>query len=307
MVQTKQKPSPPRQASWALLVLFATVGCIEAEPKKEDKPCADKKCGQNASCDKSSDSCVCHTGYRGQDCQQCDEGYYLQGGLCGAGRVIADFEDLTLATESFWNGSDNSSGFQSGAVWFSNYYDGPTSSWDGFAYSNTTDTSSTDFGNQYSAFAGSGEGQSANYAVAYHFLYAANPPTLSLADTTQGYRIAGAYFCNTTLAYKSMSDGDGYAKKFGGASGDDPDWFLLTLQGVDQNGEEAGKVEFYLADYRFEDNSQDYIVEDWTWVDLTGLGEVVAVEMELTSSDSGPAGINTPAYFAVDKMVAAAQ
>jgi hypothetical protein len=37
--------------------------------------------------------------------------------------------------------------------------------------------------------------------------------------------VTGAYFTNTTYAALSMLSGDSFAKKFGGASGDDPDWF----------------------------------------------------------------------------------
>jgi hypothetical protein len=36
-----------------------------------------------------------------------------------------------------------------------------------------------------------------------------------------------------TYAALSMRDGDGFAKQFGGASGDDPDYFLLTITGRD--------------------------------------------------------------------------
>jgi len=91
-------------------------------------------------------------------------------------------------------------------------------------------------------------------------------------------------------------------KKFGGATGDDPDWFLLTITGKDSSDAVTGTVDFYLADYRFDDNSLDYIVDEWTWVDLTSLGGATKLEFDLDSSDVGTWGMNTPAYFAMDDL-----
>jgi hypothetical protein len=99
-----------------------------------------------------------------------------------------------------------------------------------------------------------------------------------------------------------MKDGYAQAKKFGGSSGDDPDWFLLTITGKDASGAETGTVEFYLADYRFEDSSEDYIVDDWEYVDLSSLGVVKSLEFNLNSSDAGDFGMNTPTYFAMDAL-----
>jgi hypothetical protein len=100
-----------------------------------------------------------------------------------------------------------------------------------------------------------------------------------------------------------MKDGYAPAKKFGGSSGNDPDWFLLTITGKDASGGKTGTVEFYLADYRFEDNSKDYIVENWECVDLSSLGVVKSLEISLNSSDAGVFGMNTPAYFAMDTIM----
>ena len=61
-------------------------------------------------------------------------------------------------------------------------------------------------------------------------------------------------------------------------------------------------MDFYLADYRFSDNSKDYIVKDWTFVDLSSLGAVTKLQFALSSSDTGQFGMNTPAYMAMDSM-----
>ncbi|HDM77155.1 MAG TPA: DUF4465 domain-containing protein, partial [Deltaproteobacteria bacterium] len=144
-----------------------------------------------------------------------------------------------------------------------------------------------------------------NYAIGY--VGFSGPPTVSflyedLYSLDVPREITGAYFTNTTYAYLSMRDGDAFAKKFGGDSGSDPDWFKLTITGIGESGSKTGEVDFYLADYRFDDNSKDYIVDKWTWVDLSSLGEVVALQFALSSSDSGEWGMNTPAYFAMDDL-----
>ena len=99
-----------------------------------------------------------------------------------------------------------------------------------------------------------------------------------------------------------MLDGDAFAKQFGGVTGDDPDYLLLTLTGLHADGS-TDSTEFYLADFRFADNAQDYIVSQWTWADLSVLGPVVGLEFALSSTDSGQFGMNTPSYFAMDSLM----
>ena len=54
---------------------------------------------------------------------------------------------------------------------------------------------------------------------------------------------------------------------------------------------------FFLADFRFDDDSEDYVVNKWEFVDLTDLGIVKRLEFELSSSDAG-----TPLYFCLDNL-----
>ena len=94
-----------------------------------------------------------------------------------------------------------------------------------------------------------------------------------------------------------------FPKKFGGASGDDPDFFLLNIEGQDAFSNAVGSVDFYLADFRFTNNAQDYILNDWAFVDLNSLGtSVSSLHFSLSSSDNGAFGMNTPAYFAIDNL-----
>jgi hypothetical protein len=225
------------------------------------------------------------------------------------------FEELSLLAESAWDGVDttynNGSGdyntFRSGAATFNNYHEWYYSTyfgsavhyWDSWAYSNRSDISSTGVNGQYTAMGSGITGQngaedSANYGVAYFGYY--STPTMTFDEPGL---VDGAYFTNNAYAYDSVLNGNSFAKKFGGATGNDEDWFRLTIEGMYESSS-TGAVEFYLADYRFSDNELDYIVDDWTWVDLSSLGTVDSLQFSLVSSDIGPYGINTPTYFAMD-------
>ena len=214
------------------------------------------------------------------------------------------FEDLTLDPESFYNGSDAVGGFESSSVEFNTFYDDtffPT--WEGFAYSNTTDTTTPGFTNQYSAITGSGYDGSSNYGVGYTGFYEV-VPVITFPEEVE---LDVVYITNTTYAFLAMRDGEPPAKQFGGASGDDPDWYMLTITGKDATDTETGTVEFYLADFRFADNARDYIIDQWSAVDLSALGSVKKLEFYFDSSDTGDFGINTPTYFAIDNITMAAE
>lgn len=221
-------------------------------------------------------------------------------GQASATSVTSTFEDLLPSPNSNYNGADKT--FTSGLGNYQFNYDELYGSWDGFTYSNHTDTTTAGWENQFSAYAGSGAQGSSSYAVGYVSTFFGNQPTLSFDSTVN---VAGAYITNTTYAALSMTYGDAFAKAFGGVTGNDEDWFKLTVYGFDALGNATGSVDFYLADYRFSDNSQDYIVKDWTFVDFSSLGAVSKITFDVSSSDNHPQfGINTPAYFALDNLIA---
>ncbi len=223
---------------------------------------------------------------------------------------LATFDDVSLASPSasnytgpgggrYYNGADGAGGFTSDGAFFINTYDSTYKSWDGWSVSNTTDTTTAGYTNQYSAYTGAAH-DGTQYGVFYEPWTAG--PTVSFTASSP-VTVTGAYFTNTTYAALSMLNGDGFAKKFGGATGDDQDWFKLTIKGVDGTGAyTTHTVDFYLADYRNSDNSLDYIVDEWIWVDLSVLGPVIGLEFDLSSSDVGDWGMNTPAYFAMDSL-----
>lgn len=216
-----------------------------------------------------------------------------------AAAAITTFDDLTLAPSSYYLPGTTAT-FQSGGAGFNHDYTnfGGGCCWTGWSYSNTTDTTTPGFTNQYSAYAGSGNDGSANYGVAF-----LGAPTITFVAPST---IAGGYFTNTTYAALSMLQGDGFAKKFGGATGNDADFFKLTITGWNAANQSTGAVDFYLADYRFADNASDYVVRDWTFVNLASLGAVSKLTFGLVSTDNGAFGMNTPAYFALDDLTVTA-
>lgn len=117
--------------------------------------------------------------------------------------------------------------------------------------------------------------------------------------------IAGFHINNNTAAYNSMLLGDDFGKKFGGNSGTDPDYFLLTAYCYGwKNGKDStyiDSVNLYLADFRGNTNS-DYILKEWTWMAMPKSKDIQVnqVKFKLRSTDNGGLGMNTPAYFALD-------
>lgn len=201
----------------------------------------------------------------------------------------ATFDDLALAPNSYENGSHLNGSFVSGGVTFLNDYNATYDFSTGFSYSNVNNPTTPGYANQFAAITGTAH-DGTNYGVGY------DESTFRLsADTT----ISGLYITNTTYAALSMQNGDSFAKKFGGASGNDADFFSVVATGY-AGGVATGAAEFYLGDYRAADNAQDYIVRDWRWFDLSGLGAATEVRFSYRSSDVGSFGINTPVYFALD-------
>jgi len=222
--------------------------------------------------------------------------------------LIVDFEDLPLDPESYWNGSDGSGGFESGPSYFPNNYIPDWFSWSGWSYSNMGNDSTPGYGNMYSAITAGGIDTAGSGVINYGVSWISSdfmtgePISVSMKfKDLEPHQVDGFYVTNTTYAALSMELGDDFAKKFGGESGDDPDYFVLHVWGI-LNGLETDTVDFYLADYRYEDNSQDYIVNTWEWMDLSSLGKVDSLMLILSSSDEGAFGINTPTYFCVDNI-----
>lgn len=218
------------------------------------------------------------------------------------GQTVVDFEGHLSNPESYDNGSGGGGAFVFDFVEFSNYYDQAWSSWNGFAISNVTDNTTAGWGNQYASYTGSGAGGSDSYAIYF--------PSGDITTTIAG-GIVGFKITNTAYAAISMRDGDAFGKQFGSPNGADgnpdgtngEDFFRVWI--IASNSDETMKdsIEFYLADYRFPNSQDDYIVDTWEDIDLSNFGFWVAkVDFRFESSDVGQWGINTPLYFAIDDV-----
>jgi hypothetical protein len=221
---------------------------------------------------------------------------------------IADFEELNITTDTFWNGSDNSGGFYllNNKIFLHNYFadfGGGVTYWDGFSFSNMTNDSVQDYTNQYSCYAGnqlSGHGIFGISCNSLDYTSYENIPTE--ISFIQPALINSIDVTNSTYTALTIKNGDSFSKKFGGTSGNDPDWFKLQIKGY-YDSNETGTIEYYLADFRFINNQFDYIVKNWSNINLSSLGYINKLKFILSSSDTGQYGMNTPSMFCLDNIL----
>lgn len=208
-----------------------------------------------------------------------------------------DFENLVLPADSFYvdtNGTD----FIVDNLQFQYDWDAGFNYWSGgFTYTNMRDSLTPGYSNLYSSRSGNGYYYSPNYLTGQNF------SRIKMLLGGSNTMVQEVSVNNSAYAYFSMQDGDMFAKKFGGPTGNDPDWFKLTIRkylgGILTND----SVEFYLADFRFANNAQDYIVKNWQTIDISSLGNADSLEFQLSSSDVGSFGMNTPAFFCLDHVI----
>lgn len=204
------------------------------------------------------------------------------------------FESFTLSTNSAYTNT-NSVPFQGTSSIFEYKWDTGFSFWKGgFSYTNKYDSATAGFGNLYGVKPLKGYNNSNTYVIGQ------DRGVIKLKSPYKG--VEGMYLTNSTYAYKSMKLGDSFAKKFGGTSGNDPDFFKITIKGYSGGVLKTDSVEFYLADFRNSNNALDYIVDSWQWVNTMSLGQVDSIRFFMYSSDVGSFGINTPLFFGLDNF-----
>jgi hypothetical protein len=226
---------------------------------------------------------------------------------------VADFENLTFpAGTSYWKGVPGSAGdsvfgtsISNNTISFINQNDSSfgMNFWSGWAYSKAKDSISTSYDtsdcNAFFAITTANN----NYAVAYqswddYYNRIRINRSGIVYFTFQGFEIT-----NSTIAYRSMQNGDGNAKAFGGPTGNDPDYFKVRFTGWQQGMPLNDTFDFYLADFRDTNNANDYIIKDWTNVNFpSNFHNVDSLTYVLESSDVGGFGMNTPAYFCIDNI-----
>lgn len=217
--------------------------------------------------------------------------------------TVVDFEDLSLAANSYEYGANLKGSFTSASAVFNNFVDPVYGSWEGWAYSNQTDSATPGFGNQYSAYLlPLGDTSSTNqFGIAFTTPYTIPDVHVVLPA---GQRATSIDLTNMTWPALIIQDGDpyNYARQF--VAGD---WFKVTISGQDGNGNSVGTpVDFFLADYRGILGAPDILVHQWMTVDLSSLGDARVLVFTQDSTDKGGNGVNTPTYVAVDNLVLAA-
>lgn len=165
----------------------------------------------------------------------------------------------------------------------------------GFTYTNGTDVTTPGY-NNLSAIVGTGKNGNVYLTGNTNEYTPARITNLQVGK----YRFKGAWVTNTTYDYWAMKDGnDGGAglEPFG-----DGDYFILTAIGHASNDAEIGRVDFYLADFRDDkkNDKKSEIVNTWKWFDWSELADAAYITFELSSTDTGDYGMNTPSYFCLD-------
>ena len=210
----------------------------------------------------------------------------------------ATFEDVPLSSDGIWQPQNGYNSMVSSSWLFTNYYD-PTF-WGGFTASNRSDMSVSGMDAQYTAVTGGGYAGSEKYAVAYTY---GCETTVSAADGSE-HEVSGCFVTNNLWTYQSVTDGDFMTTPFGGESGNDPDFLYVYAVGRNADNIVTDTAIFYLADFRFDDNTSDYVINSWEWFDLSGLGSVASISFGLESSKYNEWGMLTPSYFCLDNFFA---
>lgn len=104
------------------------------------------------------------------------------------------------------------------------------------------------------------------------------------------FKPVSLFITNSAYAYWSMKLGSDYNKPADASS-----LTSVHIHGV-RNGRETGVVTVDLQ-------QGTNLLDDWTYVKLTSLGEVDYIYFQMTSTDTGIWGMNVPAYFCVDNLV----
>jgi hypothetical protein len=224
-------------------------------------------------------------------------GILFAGMTKGQAQQVADFENLSLSEESYYDGTADHSGtanatesfpFTSGNVTFNL----SVTDWGGFlsyggtAYSNQTDLTTASYTN-YSAYANpaGGANGSANYGVYYTGYGVIDSIVFPEAANLQSIQIANHVW---TYHYIMGSDGSGTGTFESG------DYLTLILTAFDDTDETIGTIDIALADFT-DGNSE--VINNWTTIDLSSLENVAYIKFSISSNDS-----MCPTYFCLDDL-----
>jgi len=208
----------------------------------------------------------------------------------------ATFEDVPLGSGGIWQPPVGENEMPSGGWLFTN--NTQNGYWGGFTASNRTNLNQTGLDAQYTAVTGCGYDGSTQYAVAYTM----GVQTDVYATDGQLHTVTGCYVTNNLWTYQDILQGGYGEQPYGGPTGNDPDWFKVTATGKNASGQTVGTLDLYLADFRFVNNEEDYVLNTWEWFDLSPLGNVATISFSLSSSRGSGYNMITPAYFCMDNF-----
>lgn len=128
------------------------------------------------------------------------------------------------------------------------------------------------------------EGDSATYMVGYYSDYIGTQEhnVIRKQDNSSFYP-QGVYVNNSSAAYAYLN----------GSSFPSDGWLTIEAKGFDAEGNQTGISTLYLA-------QQEEVVSQWTYMDLSSLGECNKLIFSLSTNDNSGYGMNPPAYFCID-------
>lgn len=186
--------------------------------------------------------------------------------------------------------------------------------WSGFTASNSTDNTfytDANTAHQWSSMAKGGialdsEGNvkteasgkpcvDANmpYMVGFYNTFPEQPCYVVINDGKE-YDAMGCYVSLNSYTYYILEKGDNFCRAFNREN----DRLVLSAHGVHADESES-MVDFELASFK---DGKLNRVSDWKYFDLSKLGQVEHIYFTMSSTDSGSWGMNTPAYFCLDKL-----
>lgn len=168
--------------------------------------------------------------------------------------------------------------------------------------------------NQWGCMAQGGADEEGNtvagkpYLINFYSSYSANTygsSSIARSDNSS-FKPEGCYVCNHPWTYYDCTVGEGTASPL-----EEGGYCKITFHGY-LGGVETNTVDFYLASRQavdingdgLLDSNDDFTLSQWSWCDLTELGEVEVISITMESTDVGEYGMNTAAYVCIDGLQA---
>lgn len=222
---------------------------------------------------------------------------------------LTDFEELdTLSSNSFWDAPNNETSFTSGETSFS-LVGKPdlVEEWYGFTFSNLSGSKSDDAETYFSMNSTPTDYSSKIFSVLKQDSLLKSSFITFVDDKEhliKSISVNNSYGTHEALSYGTYDDEENeLSKQFGGTDGTEKDWLKLTLTGHKADGSITEPIEFYMADFTFEAYRDNYIIRDWTTINLESLGLITKLELVLHSTDMHEEGyMRTPASICIDQI-----